>query len=359
MGGAGKPAKPKAVAAKAGQAAGGAPVKAKTPAGKANSGKAASTKAGSGKSAKSKASPTKAPATKAAATKAPTTKAPTTKAAVGKASTAKASTTKPAPAKAGSGAAGAKKPAAKSDAKVAPKAAAEQAEVVVAGSEAVKAPAKTKPDSKGAAKAAPTPAAAGEDKPKRKGITIVSKKGDDKKPAKKVAKKSTMMPQPDKPLLGPGVKRPMPLIPSGPRAVRPEALDVDESGKPRKSPFSKKELAKYREILLRKRAELVGDVSMIETEALQGSAAEAGRVASKGGEEGAEDFDRTLSLDLAAVDRRLIREIDDALARIEDNTYGLCETTGRPISAARLEELPWTRYSIEAARALERGGFSA
>ena len=56
----------------------------------------------------------------------------------------------------------------------------------------------------------------------------------------------------------------------------------------------------------------------------------------------------------AAADRRLIKEIDDALKRIIDKKFGICEMTGKPIRAERLRELPWARYSIEAARQRER-----
>ena len=71
-------------------------------------------------------------------------------------------------------------------------------------------------------------------------------------------------------------------------------------------------------------------------------------------EQGTDVFDQALSLDLAQVDRNLIREIDAALARIDNGTYGFCELTGKPIKPERLEELPWARYSIEAARERER-----
>jgi RNA polymerase-binding transcription factor DksA len=71
-------------------------------------------------------------------------------------------------------------------------------------------------------------------------------------------------------------------------------------------------------------------------------------------EQGSENYEQTLSLDLAAADRKLIREIDDALKRIDDGTFGICEHSGKPIKLERLEELPWARYSIEAARELER-----
>ena len=58
---------------------------------------------------------------------------------------------------------------------------------------------------------------------------------------------------------------------------------------------------------------------------------------------------------LAEAERRRLREIDAALARIEDRTYGVCQMTDKPIPKARLNAKPWARYTIEAAREIERG----
>lgn len=49
-----------------------------------------------------------------------------------------------------------------------------------------------------------------------------------------------------------------------------------------------------------------------------------------------------------------LREIEAALDRIHRGTYGVCEETDEPIGKKRLEKMPWTRLSIEAAEALER-----
>ena len=46
----------------------------------------------------------------------------------------------------------------------------------------------------------------------------------------------------------------------------------------------------------------------------------------------------------------------EALKRIEKNTYGICELTGKPIPKARLEAIPWTRFTVEAQAQLERDG---
>lgn len=194
--------------------------------------------------------------------------------------------------------------------------------------------------------------AAGKAKPK--GITIVTPR-----PMRKPkVKKNLEMPSLGAPLLGPGSKKIKPLIPSGPN-VRP--VTVLGGGKPEdarnKSSMSAKDVGRYREVLMRKRSELVGDVAKLETEALGGSGGSQNSVPQNVPEEGTETFDQSLSLDLAQVDRNLIREIDDALTRIERGTFGVCEMTGKPISKERLEELPWTRFSIEAARERERRAY--
>ena len=60
-----------------------------------------------------------------------------------------------------------------------------------------------------------------------------------------------------------------------------------------------------------------------------------------------------LSLEVQERDRQSLLEIDRALAKIEQGTYGLCEDTEEPIDEARLEAQPWTRYSVEAAERRE------
>ena len=55
-------------------------------------------------------------------------------------------------------------------------------------------------------------------------------------------------------------------------------------------------------------------------------------------------------------DQDAVYEIEEALKRIEKNTYGICELTGKPIPRARLEAIPWTRFTVEAQAQLEREG---
>ena len=69
---------------------------------------------------------------------------------------------------------------------------------------------------------------------------------------------------------------------------------------------------------------------------------------------GTDSFDRDLLLGLASFEQEGLYEIDAALKRIEDGTYGFCELTGKPIGWERLEAIPWTRFSLEGEKQLER-----
>jgi DnaK suppressor protein len=71
---------------------------------------------------------------------------------------------------------------------------------------------------------------------------------------------------------------------------------------------------------------------------------------------GTDNFDRDFALSLLSADQDAIYEIEEALKRIEKSTYGVCELTGKKIPHARLEAIPWTRFTVEAQAQLEREG---
>jgi RNA polymerase-binding transcription factor DksA len=71
---------------------------------------------------------------------------------------------------------------------------------------------------------------------------------------------------------------------------------------------------------------------------------------------GTDNFDRDFALSLLSSDQDAVYEIEEALKRIEKKTYGVCELTGKNIPRARLEAIPWTRFTVEAQAQLEREG---
>jgi RNA polymerase-binding transcription factor DksA len=74
------------------------------------------------------------------------------------------------------------------------------------------------------------------------------------------------------------------------------------------------------------------------------------------GDSGTDNFDRDFALSLLSSDQDAIYEIEEALRRIEKNTYGTCELTAKLIPKARLEAIPWARYTVEAQAQLEKEG---
>jgi len=69
-----------------------------------------------------------------------------------------------------------------------------------------------------------------------------------------------------------------------------------------------------------------------------------------------DEFDHNLALSLLSAEQAALYEIDEALSRIENGTYGICEITGEPIPESRLNALPWTRFSKVSERQLESKG---
>ena len=109
-------------------------------------------------------------------------------------------------------------------------------------------------------------------------------------------------------------------------------------------------------MLLVKRAELSGDMASMSEEALNTESTDLSHVPLHMADMGSENHDRELMLGLAESERKTVRQIDEALIRIAEGTYGVCEATGRKITKARLEAKPWARYCIEVAREYERRG---
>lgn len=69
---------------------------------------------------------------------------------------------------------------------------------------------------------------------------------------------------------------------------------------------------------------------------------------------GSDTADRDFALSLISNEQEALKEISDAIARMKKNIYGICEITNKPIPHARLMAVPFTRYSLEGQKELER-----
>jgi RNA polymerase-binding transcription factor DksA len=114
----------------------------------------------------------------------------------------------------------------------------------------------------------------------------------------------------------------------------------------------KPEWEKFYSILLDLRDRLMNQMSGLAKE----SAEEISSYSLHMADSGTDNFDRDFALSLLSSDQDAVYEIEEALKRIEKGTYGVCEITGKPIPRARLEAIPWTRFTVEAQSQLEKEG---
>ncbi len=125
-------------------------------------------------------------------------------------------------------------------------------------------------------------------------------------------------------------------------------------------PLAPKDLEEFRLILLQKRAEIVGDMSTLESETRaanrQDAAGDLSSMPIHMADLGSDNYELEFTLGLIEGERAILKEIDEALERIKDKTYGYCLATGNPIGKARLRAKPWAKYCYEYTLAQERQG---
>ena len=127
------------------------------------------------------------------------------------------------------------------------------------------------------------------------------------------------------------------------------------STRTKKSRLSAANIEHFKQLLLKKRQEIAGNVSEIEEEALNKADGDLSNMLIHLADMGTDSYEQEFALGLMDSERKLLNEIDDALQRIEQKTYGICEGTAKQIRKARLEAQPWARYCVEYARMLEQG----
>jgi len=123
-------------------------------------------------------------------------------------------------------------------------------------------------------------------------------------------------------------------------------------GNPPAAKRVKPEWVKYQQNLLELRERLQSQMNGLARE----SAAEMDNYSLHMADSGTDNFDRDFALSLLSSDQDAVYEIEEALKRIERGTYGTCELTGKTIPKARLEAIPWTRFTVEAQGQLEKEG---
>jgi DnaK suppressor protein len=120
------------------------------------------------------------------------------------------------------------------------------------------------------------------------------------------------------------------------------------------------ELKKYKASLLERKRVLTGQLNDMESKALKkgqgGNSGDLSNVPFHMADIGSDNFEQEFNLGLIESEGDELRAINDALQRIDDGSYGLCESCQKKIRKVRLNAIPYARYCIECQREQEQGG---
>ena len=114
----------------------------------------------------------------------------------------------------------------------------------------------------------------------------------------------------------------------------------------------------YKTLLLDKREELVGDISHISEETLKKSQKDAsGDISGYSfhmADVATDNYDREFSLGLASKERSILLEINNALQKLDEGGFGLCEACKKPISKIRLKAVPYATLCLKCQQVREK-----
>jgi DnaK suppressor protein len=121
-----------------------------------------------------------------------------------------------------------------------------------------------------------------------------------------------------------------------------------------KSGLTRKDMNRYRQLLIDKRAEILGDVESLENDARNENGE--GISYEHMADAGSDYFEQEFTLGLMESERKLLKLINEALVRMKNGTYGVCVERGVPIGTTRLDAKPWAKWCIDTAREKEKLG---
>jgi len=122
-----------------------------------------------------------------------------------------------------------------------------------------------------------------------------------------------------------------------------------------KKKLTSAEIKKFKAMLLQKLNEILGNVTTMESEALYRDRSDLSNMPIHMADLGTDSYEIDNIIGLVDSERKILVEVNDALSRIEDGTYGICEGRGEPIPKQRLKAIPWARYCVACATLMEKG----
>ena len=119
----------------------------------------------------------------------------------------------------------------------------------------------------------------------------------------------------------------------------------------RAAKMPKKELEKYRKLLQEKKTSLLADLAKTKHAEEETTEESTQDIADKA----VSSYTREFLYSLNDTERNTMQQIDQALSRIEDGSYGLCLNCGSPMSEKRLTAIPWSRHCVDCQELAEKG----
>jgi DnaK suppressor protein len=113
----------------------------------------------------------------------------------------------------------------------------------------------------------------------------------------------------------------------------------------------KKELEKYRRLLLEKKNSLRSELAKTKNAEEETTEESTQDIADKA----VSSYTREFLYSLTDADRNTVQQIDQALARIDEGTYGFCLNCGNPLNEKRLTAIPWSRHCVDCQELAEKG----
>tara|TARA_B100000315_G_C14530811_1_gene566064 strand:+ start:359 stop:835 length:477 start_codon:yes stop_codon:yes gene_type:complete len=125
-----------------------------------------------------------------------------------------------------------------------------------------------------------------------------------------------------------------------------------------KKRFNKKELTLYREKLLNLKDDILNQINDIAKETFRKTQKEMSGDNSGYGlhiaDAASDNYERDFNLDLVAGERKIVFQIDAALKRIDEGSYGICKVSGKPIKKARLKAIPYASCTKKCQEQIEK-----
>ena len=141
----------------------------------------------------------------------------------------------------------------------------------------------------------------------------------------------------------------MKLFTQGPPRNGQNELNAEWAGEPDCEGVARHDWSKQRQTLLELREEILKRIHDLAEEAREENPTYSLHMA----DAATDTIDRDVFLGLVSFEQESLYEIDAALERIEEGTYGICELTGQPIPMVRLQAIQWARFSLDVQKRLE------